>query len=924
MRTTRILSGAGVIATSVSASLAIAGMVLAPVAAARAQDAALALPPTAAPTPFSPGPALAAPATASASATADPPSRVGRLARIAGTVSFHTADEDHWEPATLNYPVTSGNAFWTEPNASARIDVSASEISMAASTEFDIDQLDAAALSATEAQGETFLQLPRLQPGETLTIRTPRGTVTLAASGIYDIAAGDTQTPTTVSVIEGAAQITGDNLTLQVQANQTASITGTGAAGDPLQGNVGALAQDAFLAAMLQPPPRAEAPVLVQRAPQAPAAAPPPVVADMSGSEDLPDNGTWQATPQYGAVWYPRVAQDWVPYRDGHWAYVAPWGWTWVDNASWGFAPFHYGRWVQNDDRWGWTPGYSGGDYGNSGYAEPVYAPALVSFCDPGAGFVAGLAVGAVVGAAIGASVGWFPLGYNEPYRPWYQGSDNYVRNVNRISVSNVTNITNVNNSTTVINNRTVNNYANQNAATVTPTAAMVSGQQISRAALPVTATQAAAFRPSQPGVTPTAATPGLTPRVARQIGIPAASLRRTAATGPAFVVAAAPAAHPALRPALSAGVAGAAVGGVAGGVANTARLAPNAARPGVPAAPGAVPASRSALSTGVAAGALGGAAGVVAGRLANAARPAPNAALNAARPGAPAAPGAVPAARAGLPALRPVGAAANRPTVVGAAPGPSIAPHAPRAGIGAAVVPGRAGAVAPALSPLLRNPASGRPPVPLGTPPVGTANAAPRANGVVRPVGPRAPQLAVPTPQAHPPALAPGLPNAASRGMPAAPQNAAPRFVAPRPLVPAPLQPRVAAPPQPRISAPPPQPRAAAAPPQRFVAPQPQHFAAPPQRQPAPPQQHFAPPPQQRFAPPPQQQVAPPQQRFAPPPQRFAPAPQQHFAPPPPPQQHFAPPPQQHFAPPPQQHFAPPPPPRPAARGICNGRPCP
>ena len=34
----------------------------------------------------------------------DPPSRVARLSRLNGSVSFHTADADSWSPASLNYP----------------------------------------------------------------------------------------------------------------------------------------------------------------------------------------------------------------------------------------------------------------------------------------------------------------------------------------------------------------------------------------------------------------------------------------------------------------------------------------------------------------------------------------------------------------------------------------------------------------------------------------------------------------------------------------------------------------------------------------------------------------------------------------------------------------------------------------------------
>ena len=95
------------------------------------------------------------PARAQAEATpaSDPPARVGRLAQMNGTVSFHTADETEWEGATLNYPVTSGNSFWTEPNSSADIEVGGTRIALGQTTEFDIDTLDDHTLAATEPQG---------------------------------------------------------------------------------------------------------------------------------------------------------------------------------------------------------------------------------------------------------------------------------------------------------------------------------------------------------------------------------------------------------------------------------------------------------------------------------------------------------------------------------------------------------------------------------------------------------------------------------------------------------------------------------------------------------------------------------------------------------------------------------------------------
>src|SRR5262245_21802042 len=63
----------------------------------------------------------APPGAAAPLAPSDPPARVGRLAHISGTVSFHADGVDRWEQATPNYPVTSGDALWTEPAATADV-----------------------------------------------------------------------------------------------------------------------------------------------------------------------------------------------------------------------------------------------------------------------------------------------------------------------------------------------------------------------------------------------------------------------------------------------------------------------------------------------------------------------------------------------------------------------------------------------------------------------------------------------------------------------------------------------------------------------------------------------------------------------------------------------------------------------------------
>ena len=461
-----------------------------------------------------PGPA-SAPANAPAPSdqqTADPPARAGALSQINGTVSFHTQDENQWSPATLNYPVASGDSFWTEPNASARIVISSSLIAMAGGTEFDVGVLDDNGLQATLPQGEIYLHLLNLAQNETWSVQTPRGLVTFSGAGRYGVVAGDTQTPTTITVLEGGARVTGTGLSLQVAQGQTATING----GDTFQGTVGAAQVDAFLTAM-------------QRADQPPpaAASVPPVVAQMPGGNDLSAYGSWSNSSDNGQVWYPQVAAGWAPYTNGNWAYVAPWGWTWVDAAPWGFAPFHYGRWFQAGGRWGWTPGvvaYNG---------PPVYAPALVAFI----GIGAGIGIGAALASG---SVGWIPLGPREPFHPWYHTSDNYLRSVNRRDVTNIT----------VINNRnvTINNFANRGAVTVVPAAAMAESRPVHQFAQHVDPQTLATARPvigTQP-IRPTAATVGITAGEAQRLHLaPApAGVPVTAHVAPGPAIHAGPVAH--------------------------------------------------------------------------------------------------------------------------------------------------------------------------------------------------------------------------------------------------------------------------------------------------------------------------------------------------------------------------------------------
>jgi hypothetical protein len=389
-------------------------------------------------------------------AQADPPARVGRLSYMDGPVSFHTADQTEWAPATLNYPVVAGESFWTEPEARAEIQVGPAEFRLDESTALDIVALDDAHTRLGLSQGTINLHLRQPAPGG-VEVLTPQGTVMLTDAGSYHIEAGapvsgGAPDRMSVTVLDGRAQVSGPRRAIDVQPGESAVLMGNPAGVTLVEGN-----STPFDDWALERERRED--VL---------AAAHYVSPQTTGYQDLDDYGQWRSDPTYGPVWYPATpAADWEPYRYGHWAWVAPWGWTWIDDAPWGFAPFHYGRWAFINGRWGWCPG--------AVVARPVYAPALVAFIG-GAGF------GVTLAGAATPAVGWVPLAPFEVYHPYYRTSIAYLRNVNRTSVNRT-----VINTITVVNRTTVvNHFANQRAVTVVPSAAFTRAAPIHRAVLEV------------------------------------------------------------------------------------------------------------------------------------------------------------------------------------------------------------------------------------------------------------------------------------------------------------------------------------------------------------------------------------------------------------------------------------------------------
>jgi hypothetical protein len=392
---------------------------------------------------------------ASPAFAADPPSRVGRLGYINGAVSFSPAGENDWVQASLNRPLGTGDRLWTEmaENTRAEIQVAGAAIRMDAGTSLSVLNLDDDIAQVLLNQGSLHVRVRRLGPRQSFEVATPNLAFTLRQPGEYRIEVDPRNDATIVVVHQGRGEAWGEDAAYEIKAPQAWRFVGSRLHDYEQIGVPRADAFDRWAASRDDGYDNSRSARYVS--------------ADVIGYQDLDAHGSWRVDAGYGNVWVPaRMAADWAPYSDGHWAWIDPWGWTWIDDAPWGFAVSHYGRWANLRGTWAWVPGPV--------RAQAYYAPALVAFVG-GDHFQLTIATG-MIGA-----VAWFPLAPRDVYRPSYPVSRRYFENVNRSNT--------VINNTVIVkqyNNTQVTNivYANRQVAgavVAVPRTAFVQAQPVSR-----------------------------------------------------------------------------------------------------------------------------------------------------------------------------------------------------------------------------------------------------------------------------------------------------------------------------------------------------------------------------------------------------------------------------------------------------------
>ena len=390
---------------------------------------------------------------------ADPPDRAARLSFLQGDVSLQPAGEEDWANAIVNRPLTTGDKLWTDQGGRAEIYVGQAAVRLGSNTGFSFLNVDDDTIQMRMTAGVVNVHVRALDSNDQIEIDTPNLALSLLRPGNYRVEVNDEDDTTVVKVSEGEAEASDGSQSVVVHAQQAATFRGN----EQLAAQFGSLGgPDEFDSWSLERDRRDDQAASSRTAQY--------VDPDVTGYEDLDDNGTWSSDAEYGNVWTPtRVAVDWSPYRDGRWVWIAPWGWTWIDDAPWGYAPFHYGRWAHVRNRWCWVPGPR--------HVRAVYAPALV-------GWVGSPGVSVSISVGGGGGVGWFPLGPREVYVPARRYSHRYVErvNVSNTVIVNRTYITNVYENrerNVTYRNRTVPGAVTTVSRTTFTSAQRVRGRQI-------------------------------------------------------------------------------------------------------------------------------------------------------------------------------------------------------------------------------------------------------------------------------------------------------------------------------------------------------------------------------------------------------------------------------------------------------------
>jgi hypothetical protein len=204
--------------------------------------------------------------------------------------------------------------LFTDVGARAELHVDVAAIRMGEHTSFGFLNLNDQAVQIKLADGDLYVTVHDLDPSQVFEVDTPNAAISLLRDGSYRFRIDGNSGMTFLVVRAGQAEVTGGGQAATVSPGQSLQVNGFDQVSydqepAPPMDDLDTWCSsrdyhEAHLASTRYVPP------------------------SMIGYEDLDDNGYWEPTPEYGALWFPRaVPIGWAPYHYGHWVWMDPWGW---------------------------------------------------------------------------------------------------------------------------------------------------------------------------------------------------------------------------------------------------------------------------------------------------------------------------------------------------------------------------------------------------------------------------------------------------------------------------------------------------------------------------------------------------------------------------------------------------------------------
>ena len=338
-----------------------------------------------------------------ASAWADPPARVGRLAEIAGQVWVYDEHEGEWIPALRNRPITTGDRLSSGSGGRAEVQVGAVTWRLDGNSELEVLRLDDEAIRLQLHAGSVALRVRSSEAARATEVLTAEGRFAPQRAGHFRIDRDDDVS--TATVWSGVLNFRADDSELDLEAGQRIEFWRADE-----RTHYGRLqpVRDAFSEWALAEEARDGGLSASSRY----------VSPEVPGVEDLDRHGSWERSSEYGALWIPyQVAPGWAPYRYGHWAQSGR------------------GAGTGSTTRRGASHRSTTG----AGCIRRAVVLGARRLCR-----ASGLCAGAGgvdrhaarerrvnIGGRRPPAVGWFPLGPREIYVPGYRVSPRYLHSVN-------------------------------------------------------------------------------------------------------------------------------------------------------------------------------------------------------------------------------------------------------------------------------------------------------------------------------------------------------------------------------------------------------------------------------------------------------------------------------------------------------------